>query len=146
MLYCNVINNEILTAPRPLPGYIAEVNAAINNWYPVVFSNMPHHIESECNKITQLIKLTLNFDGTVVIGTHVIENKFQSEIDATRALLMSVLKEERNKKLLLSDWTQLPNAYGLTYNDKIAWETYRTQLRNLPETVDLNNIIWPTPP
>ena len=146
MLYCNVINNEILTAARPLPQEIAEVDAALNNWYPAVFSNMPHHIDAECNIITQIIKLTWEFDGTTVTGTHVIENKFQSDIDATVALLMNGLKEERNKKLLLSDWTQLPNAHGLTEDDKVAWEAYRTQLRDLPETVDLSNIVWPTPP
>lgn len=146
MLYCNVINNEILTAARPLPQEIAEVDAALNNWYPAVFSNMPHHIDAECNIITQIIKLTWNFDGTIVTGTHVIENKFQSDIEATITLLMHLLREERNKKLLLSDWTQLP-VNPLTAEQKVLWETYRQELRDLPDnTIDIDNVIWPTPP
>jgi hypothetical protein len=146
MLYCNVLNDEILTAPRSLPSEISEDVAVQNGWYPTYFSNLPHHIEPSCNKVTQIIKLTLEISGFTVIGTHIIENKFQSDIEATEVLLMAVTREERNKKLLMTDWTQLPNAAGLTQPQKDEWEVYRQSLREFPETVDLSNIVWPTPP
>ena len=48
----------------------------------------------------------------------------------------------RNKKLLDSDWTQLPDAPV----DKEAWAEYRQKLRDLPETTDTLNIVWPDRP
>lgn len=63
----------------------------------------------------------------------------------TRQLLLNDLRENRNKKLLLSDWTQLLTA-PISEDLKVQWETYRQQLRDLPTTVDLSNIVWPLPP
>ena len=44
-----------------------------------------------------------------------------------------------------SDWTQLPDA-PLTAEQKAAWAKYRQDLRDVTDQVDLNNIVWPTPP
>jgi hypothetical protein len=44
------------------------------------------------------------------------------------------LRAERNEMLMRSDWTQLPNS-GLSEEKKVAWETYRQALRDLPETM-----------
>ena len=41
------------------------------------------------------------------------------------------LRRIRNEMLLVSDWTQLPNA-PLTDEEKKEWETYRQELRDLP--------------
>lgn len=48
----------------------------------------------------------------------------------------------RNKKLLASDWTQLPDAPV----DKESWAEYRQKLRDLPETTDPLNVVWPDRP
>jgi len=57
----------------------------------------------------------------------------------------SILRNERNGLLSQSDWTQLADA-PLTTEAKQAWADYRQQLRDLPETVDINNIVYPEPP
>ena len=41
---------------------------------------------------------------------------------------------------------QLP-VNPLTAEQKVLWETYRQELRDLPDnTTDIDNVIWPTPP
>lgn len=146
MYYCKVVNEEIVLGPRQLPDDISPETAEQENWFPVIFLNMPHQVEPQCNKITQLIEMQMQFDGTQVKVTHIVVNKFANQIDATRQLLLYSIRDERDKKLLLTDWTQLPNAYGLTDSKKVEWENYRQQLRDFPNTVNLENIIWPIPP
>ena len=53
------------------------------------------------------------------------------------------LRSERNAKLEASDWTQ---SRDLTLSNDDAWKSYRSQLRDFPENVDLNNIEWPKEP
>lgn len=53
------------------------------------------------------------------------------------------LRSERNRKLQLCDWTQVPDAPVNTQ----AWAIYRQQLRDLPDNVtDPRDVIWPDPP
>lgn len=58
------------------------------------------------------------------------------------------LREERNRKLIESDWTQLPSINSALSPEKIAeWESYRQALRDLPNTVDEDlNFEWPALP
>lgn len=44
------------------------------------------------------------------------------------------LRIMRDKLLSMSDWTQIPDA-PLTETQKIVWQTYRQQLRDLPENI-----------
>lgn len=54
------------------------------------------------------------------------------------------LRDLRNGRLTQSDWTQVSDA-PLTEVQKTSWQTYRQQLRDLPEnTEDPKNPIWPT--
>ena len=56
------------------------------------------------------------------------------------------LRQERDRLLYQTDWTQLP-VNPLTAEQKVAWETYRQELRDLPDnTPDIDNVVWPTPP
>jgi len=56
------------------------------------------------------------------------------------------LRAERNRRLLASDWTQLPDV-PLTSQQKQMWAAYRQALRDLPEnTADPNNPVWPEAP
>lgn len=144
MYYCNVVNQEILAGPRPLPSELTPETAIENNWYPTVFLNMPHQLE--CNTFLQLIQMRTRVVGTTVECWHEVVNKTADDVEATRILLLQFIREERNKKLLYTDWTQLPNAAGLTQTQKDAWEQYRQQLRDFPNVVDLSNIQWPTEP
>lgn len=143
MYYCNVINNEIVAGPRPLPSEIAPENALAEGWYPTVFLNMPHQLE--CNSYLQLIKMFTEVKGTTVECWHEVVNKTEDEVEASTILRYQFVRDERNKKLLLSDWTQLSDA-PITSEQKIAWTIYRQQLRDFPAVVDLGNIVWPQEP
>ena len=73
---------------------------------------------------------------------------------------MKLLREERNKRLSETDWTQLPDTLINTAVDYIpleqAWKDYRQQLRDLPSKsnpkldsfvdLDMTSVNWPTPP
>lgn len=57
---------------------------------------------------------------------------------------LNLIREKRNKLLLESDWTQLPD---VSLDTKQAWAVYRQQLRDMPENQqDVKNPVWPTPP
>ena len=73
---------------------------------------------------------------------------------------MKLLREERNKRLSETDWTQLPDTLINTAVDYIpleqAWKDYRQELRDLPsksnpkldsfDELDMTSVTWPTPP
>ena len=67
------------------------------------------------------------------------------EIRAEEAL--EALRRERNIKLAMSDWTQLPDS-PLNEEQKAAWAEYRQALRDIPNTGVLSTdlIQWPQPP
>jgi len=55
----------------------------------------------------------------------------------------SRMRLDREKLLIESDWTQVPDSPV----DSAAWATYRQQLRDLPaNTSNPRNISWPTKP
>lgn len=53
------------------------------------------------------------------------------------------VRQERNRRLAASDWTQLPD---VPLETKSAWTAYRQALRDITEQPDPFNIAWPTPP
>ena len=59
------------------------------------------------------------------------------------------VRAERNRLLAESDWAVLPDS-PLSDSDKTAWETYRTDLRDLTDgltTVDeVKAVVFPTKP
>lgn len=63
-----------------------------------------------------------------------IERRLQDQWDGVRA--------DRNSRLTLSDWTQLPDAPI----DSAAWASYRQALRDITTQSDPFNIIWPEQP
>lgn len=56
------------------------------------------------------------------------------------------LRQERDRLLGLCDWTQVADV-PLTAAEKLAWQTYRRALRDLPQkTAAPARPVWPTPP
>lgn len=54
------------------------------------------------------------------------------------------VRAQRDELLRASDWTQLSDA---PVADKTVWVTYRSKLRQVPETqTDPFNIVWPEAP
>ena len=62
---------------------------------------------------------------------------------------MTALRTERDRRLLLCDWTQLPDV-PLSASRVQAWRSYRKALRDTPEMVQAQGwdgaVAWPTPP
>ena len=62
---------------------------------------------------------------------------------------MELLRADRTRMLIQSDWTQLSDA-PITSAKKTAWATYRAALRDLPTTVVAGSnpleVTFPTPP
>ena len=73
---------------------------------------------------------------------------------------MRLLRQERNKLIAETDWTQLPDTLVNAAVDYIpleqAWKDYRQELRDLPSKsnpkldsfgeLDMTSVTWPTPP
>lgn len=56
------------------------------------------------------------------------------------------VRNKRNQLLSESDWTQLDDT-PLTNDKKLAWATYRQELRDVPAQSGFPwNVIWPTKP
>ena len=54
------------------------------------------------------------------------------------------LRNERNRLLVESDWTQLPDVPEET---KTAWQVYRQELRDITKKYQsINTVVWPTKP
>lgn len=53
------------------------------------------------------------------------------------------IRYQRDKRLLASDWTQLPDVPEAT---RAAWVVYRQALRDLTEVASPADVIWPVPP
>jgi len=62
---------------------------------------------------------------------------------------LSSIRLQRNYLLSQTDWTAL-NDVPLSPSEKTAYENYRQQLRDFPDTVNVNlpieQIIWPSKP
>jgi len=78
----------------------------------------------------------------VVDGTHTEIPFTDTEINNKK---YAILRSERNNLLKSCDWTQFSDS-PLSNDKKQEWSTYRQQLRDLPSTVDINNITYPQKP
>lgn len=79
---------------------------------------------------------TDNDEGTAADN----EAAYRAGVDAKAA---EGVRNERNKKLADSDWTQLADSSA----DATAWATYRQALRDVPSQADFpHNVTWPTEP
>lgn len=58
---------------------------------------------------------------------------------------LPLMRIKRNYLLSESDKYMLLD-YPITEEKQNEWKVYRQQLRDFPETCDINNPIWPTPP
>lgn len=79
----------------------------------------------------------------VIEGAHTVIPFTTDEIQQQQ---LKALRLERDKLLRESDWTQMVSDIPLSETQKEAWKIYRQQLRDLPETADLENIIFPQKP
>ena len=80
------------------------------------------------------------------------EEEFNAKVEEMRvAEPMRLLREDRNKRLQETDWTQYRD---VSLSNDSDWQTYRQSLRDLPSTAsptldeqgNLTNVTWPTKP
>lgn len=68
------------------------------------------------------------------------------DAEVSLELRWDAVRYKRNILLNNSDWTQLLDS-PLSSEAKIAWTTYRQQLREIPQQeVEPENVVWPTQP
>ena len=89
--------------------------------------------------------------SSLTIPTETEINNKIAELDLAEP--MKLLREERDTRLAVTDWTQNPDVPDAT---KTKWQTYRQALRDLPATadpklnsvynLDLTSVTWPTTP
>ena len=94
-----------------------------------------------------MAKIAAPSDSDTVKYLNYIDGNFigetQADIDAENFIR---LREERNKLLTDSDWTQALDS-PLSDSKKTEWATYRQNLRDLPGTVsDPSNVSFPDKP
>lgn len=77
-----------------------------------------------------------NFTRDAAISAGVPSDFIDTVITASA---WSKLREKRQQKLSECDWTVLPDA-PLTADQKTAWKAYRDALRDLPATLEAQNI------
>jgi hypothetical protein len=101
--------------------------------------------------MTKIIKVNAATGETI---TRDMTAEEQAEFDARQITpptafeqSMIDLRHQRNNLLMESDWTILPDS---PIADKTAWQTYRTELRDLTNgltTVEqVEAVTWPTKP
>jgi hypothetical protein len=78
----------------------------------------------------------------VVDGVHTVIDRTEAEVAETQMLY---LRNQRDYLLKQSDWTQF-NDSPLTAENKAEWALYRQALRDLPQNVNINNVVFPTQP
>lgn len=68
------------------------------------------------------------------------------KVEAKRQADWTALRNERNRRLSASDWTQLPDV-KLTETQKEAWAVYRQALRDITaELEEPSGVAWPSEP
>lgn len=86
--------------------------------------------------------------GTVP-GEHYLWDLETKEWIFQETKFWDMIRRERNHRLFLCDWTQLPDS-SLTDEQVQEWQAYRQVLRDLPSQYQSVNsfsaIVWPEPP
>ena len=111
-------------------------------WLPLVETN----VTPTANQTFDTDVVTAEEDRVTLV--HRVRDMTAEEIVDRDASYMEGLREQRDKKLLDSDWTQASDhSSPLAADKKAEWATYRQVLRDLPEnTDDPATPTWPTEP
>lgn len=58
---------------------------------------------------------------------------------------LRTLREQRDQLLTQSDWVLLDDV-PMSESKRSAWKAYRQALRDMPQSTDFQNVVWPTKP
>lgn len=85
---------------------------------------------------------TCKFDGTAWVVELIPEPESElEESSETFPTAMEQLRMMRNSKLAQSDWRM---TVDYPYSDQTEWEIYRTELRDIPQKIEAENLPQPT--
>ena len=105
-------------------------------WLPIVETNATRGFDQKFD--TDVI--TVEADRVTLV--HRVREMTTEEKTQRDISHMGHLRDERNQKLLDSDWTQASDhSFPLPDAKKTEWATYRQSLRDLPATADMTK--WP---
>lgn len=153
MKYAEIHNNEIVKIHNTLPaawknisGFNTLSTLELSNlewsgntgykFYPVTEESYP----TQDARFYEIVGLNYSVDNANlrVNGTYTVTPRGTE-------VVWDEIRKQRNYKLYLCDWTQLPDA-PLTTQQKADWTTYRQALRDITAQEDPFNITWPTEP
>ena len=83
------------------------------------------------NNLTQKLEGTTPFIDGDFITTVKVVNLTTDEITANKASSLAHIRSERNQLLNSTDWSQITDSTA----NKSAYAVYRTELRNVPQTI-----------
>jgi len=112
-------------------------------WLPLVETNVTPAV----NQTFDTDVITAEENRVTLV--HRVRDMTAEEIADRESSHMNNLREQRNQKLVDSDWTHASDHPSpVAAAKKTEWETYRQALRDLPETADLTTWppSWPTEP
>lgn len=107
-----------------------------------------HNIEQDDNiTVPPVPNIELSYDEwqTAIHNRCKVVNGALIIIGHSDEEIMEGVRVTRNNLLKESDWTQFPDS-PLSSDKRIEWAAYRQALRDLPSTVDLSNVVFPTKP
>lgn len=145
MNYCYVENNAIVEGPRGLPRSWRNVSGLNLMDAPSLQSLgwLPVRLE-EGAVDEKFVGSTFTITPTEVIETKQWRKYTDEEVAENNAQKASQVRNERNKKLADTDWTQgkdIPDATST------AWAPYRQQLRDLTTQPQFPHVVvWPNTP
>ena len=112
-------------------------------WFPLVETN----VTPATNQTFDTDVITAEADRVTLV--HRVRDMTSEELTQRNISNFRQLREERNQKLVASDWTHLSD-YPAPLADakKAEWAIHRQSLRDLPETADMTvwPDVWPTEP
>jgi hypothetical protein len=136
---------------------LISIDNAPNNLHALQWNNSEGWIEFNDGQPNQVITELPAWTTDIInewdkIHTNALNAESISNINIPQSTLtdaqrMAIIVDDRNKRLLASDWTQLPDVINL--HDDVwlnNWKTYRQALRDLPANVDIKNPFFPIPP
>lgn len=110
--------------------------------YPVTVVAAPEYNQITQRLVTQQPTLV---DGSWTV-TKAVVDKEQEQIDAERTEQAASVRNQRNKKLTETDWTQLIDS-PFSNDSNGVWQAYRQALRDLPSQEGFPyNVTWPQKP
>ena len=148
MLYLKAINDEVEQYPYSL-GQLRKDNSRTTFPKQPSLETLRNFNVFPVTEVTPTLaegeKLVKNWTPTLVSGhwilLHVAISKTTGDLESELTVKWANLREQRNKLLGETDWTA---SSDVTMTAEMT--AYRQALRDLPSTVDINNIIYPDKP